>query len=79
MKGILSAAGGQVEKTHELNLLAHSINRAHPAWTWDPDDLAAIQPGAVLLRYPGYTATTQDAQRAIAACTRLRTSLLPLF
>jgi len=85
IKGILVAAAIPFERTHELNLLAHQVRQAHqqkperPAWSWDPADLAAIQPGAVLLRYPDYSATSQDAQRAIDACTRLRASLLPHF
>lgn len=79
MKGILVSNAIQFEKTHELNILAHLVKQARGAWTWNPDDLAAIQPGAVLLRYPGYNATPEDAQRAIAACTRLRASLLPFF
>lgn len=79
MKGVLVSGGVAFDKTHELNVLAHLVKTVHAAWTWDADDLAAIQPGAVLLRYPGYSATREDAERAMAACTRLRTSLLPLF
>ncbi|MFN0010940.1 MAG: hypothetical protein ACKVS8_04765 [Phycisphaerales bacterium] len=40
---------------------------------------AALQPGAVLLRYPDYSATAADARAAIESCTRLRASLLPHF
>lgn len=79
MKGVLAARRVPIEKTHELIVLAHLVRTTHSAWTCDPADLAAVQPGAVLLRYPGYDAAAEDAQRAIAACSRLRDSLLPLF
>lgn len=78
MKGVLMAGALPFERTHELNVLAHLVKQAHPAWTWDPADLAALQPGAVLLRYPGYDATAEDADRALAACTRIRATLLLL-
>ena len=79
LKGVLIAAGAAFERTHELNVLAHQVHASHPAWVWDAADLATLQPGAVLLRYPGYDATQQDAQHAIEACDRLRMSLLPFI
>ncbi len=79
LKGLLVAAAVPFERTHELNVLAHQVQQAHPSWTWLPADLAAIQPGAVLLRYPDYSATAGDAHAAIQSCTRLRAALLPLF
>lgn len=79
LKGVLVGAGVPFDRTHELNILAHQVKQARGAWMWDPADLAALQPGAVLLRYPDYSATGQDAQRAIEACTRLRASLLAHF
>ena len=79
MKGVLVAASQSFARTHELNILAHQVKQIHPAWTWNPADLAALQPGAVLLRYPGYDATKEDADRAVAACSRVRESLLPFI
>ncbi len=79
MKGVLAARGVPFGRTHELNVLAHLVQHADPGWSWDADDLAALQPGAVLLRYPGYSASAEDAERAIAACERMRASLLPLL
>ncbi len=79
LKGVLVGAGVVFERTHELNVLAHQVKQSHPAWTWDPADLATLQPGAVLLRYPEYNATGDDARRAIEAGTRLRASLAAYF
>ena len=79
MKGVLLASNIPFARTHELNVLAHGVQLAQPAWVWDPLDVAALQPGAVLLRYPDYDAAIQDALAAVAACTRLRNSLLPYF
>ena len=79
MKGVLLASNIPFARTHELNVLAHQVQQAQSLWVWDPLDLAALQPGAVLLRYPDYDAALQDALAAIAACTRLRNSLLSYF
>jgi HEPN domain-containing protein len=77
MKGILAARGCSIERTHDLNILAHVVQQIAPGWSWRSEDLAALQPGAVLLRYPGYSASEADARAAIEACERLRASLLP--
>lgn len=78
MKGILTSAGIDFERTHDLNVLAELLTSRGRGFGYDPADLATIQPGAVLLRYPGYNATAEDARRAIAACERLHAALLPL-
>lgn len=79
IKGVLTADGVSVRYTHELLELAQTLQGLHPAWTFDSDDLSALQPGAVTLRYPGYSASRVEAERAIDACTRLRASLLPFY
>jgi len=79
MKGVLAAANVPFERTHELNTLAQMVEQTHPAWTWDSNALSMLQPGAVLLRYPGVSATRQAALDAIAACTKLRASRLPYY
>jgi HEPN domain-containing protein len=79
MKAALTALAVPFGRTHELIVLAHLLKHADPSWTWQADDLAVLQPGAVLLRYPGYSASAQDAEHAVASCTRLRTSLLPFI
>lgn len=79
LKGLLVQASVIFERTHELNILAHQVRSVYPKWSWEPADLAVLQPGAVLLRYPDYSASKADADRAIESCTRLRESLLRYF
>lgn len=79
LKEILLAAAVPFDRTHELNVLAHQVKHAHPGWSCDLADLAVLQPGAVLLRYPNYAATVADARRALEALAKLWASLLPLY
>jgi HEPN domain-containing protein len=79
LKGVLVSAVIPFDRTHELHVLAHQVQQHRPHWTWDPADLAALQPGAVLVRYPDYAATRQDAERGLAACERVRASLLAFY
>lgn len=76
LKGILVSASVEFERTHDLHVLAGLVINSKRPLACDPADLAVLQPGAVLLRYPGYSATKDDAERAIAACERLRGELL---
>jgi HEPN domain-containing protein len=78
MKAFLTERGAVYPKTHSLADLSLLIVALTPTWTFDPNDFGLLQPGAVEFRYPGASATPQDASDAIAACTRLRQSLRPL-
>lgn len=76
LKGILTSAGVEYERTHDPHVLASHVQAVKVSWRFEAVDLAVLQPGAVLLRYPGYSATEPDARGAISACARLRESLL---
>ncbi len=79
LKAALVARNISFQRTHDLNVLANMMKQAEPTWIYDVVDLATVQPGAVLTRYPGYAAGQQEAEDALLAGSRLRNGLLPFL
>jgi HEPN domain-containing protein len=79
LKALLTDRGSSFAKTHDLRVVAALAVSAEPRWMTAQADLLTLQPGAILFRYPGAHASAQDASDFVAACTRVRASLLPFL
>lgn len=79
MKAALIAAEAEAPKTHNLVWLARLLVAVHPTWVYDADELDHLSRGAVKFRYPGDSATAENAATALAVCERLRPTLLALL
>jgi len=74
-KARLVEAGVPFPKTHDLARLLDLILPVDPLWeTWRAD-LNLLTSFAVEFRYPGESATKEDARRAGRICRELRTRL----
>jgi HEPN domain-containing protein len=79
LKAVLTDRSATFPYVHDLEQLGKLVEAAVPGWTSPVADLALLQPGAVLVRYPGWSASAQDASDYHAACQRLRALILPLL
>lgn len=75
-KAALLAAGADIPRIHELNVLSDQLMQRDPAWQWDRNDLDNLTIGAVAMRYPGYEVNAEEAQEMLAAVAELRDALL---
>lgn len=76
LKAALLAAGCDIPKIHELEVLSDLLTHLDPDWEWDRDDLDDLTTGAVTSRYPGYEMTPEDVAATMAATAQLRQALL---
>jgi HEPN domain-containing protein len=72
LKAKLNEAGIFFTKTHDLEDLLKLVLPVEPGWTVLQPQMAALNPYAVLTRYPGYDATKADAKAAIKDCREAR-------
>ena len=79
LKAVLTDRSISFPLTHDLEQLGKLVALSVPGWIAPLADLALLQPGAVLARYPGWSAKAQDAADFYAACQRLRSVILPLL
>ena len=79
MKAVLSDRGDVPPRTHDLVVLGNRVWTLEPSWSWDAAQLRFLTQGAILFRYPGESATPQDARQALAYARKLRDSLLALL
>jgi len=71
-KARLVEAGVSFPKTHDLSKILDIAAPLEPLWeTWRPD-LNLLTSFAIEYRYPGESATREDALRAYDICQRLR-------
>jgi HEPN domain-containing protein len=79
LKGILQNLGIPFQKTHDLNRLLDQCVDQYPGWHSARNDCQMLTQYAVAFRYPGESATKDDAKQAVAAATRLRTILVSVL
>lgn len=79
LKAALVERGQSFPKSHDLTMLSGLVAACIPAWAPAQSDLDILEPGSVAYRYPGAKPSVQDATDALAACTRLRASLLAII
>ncbi len=75
LKGLLVDANIPFPKTHDLARLTALLGPAHPLLAIEPHALDLLTSYAVLFRYPGESATAEQACTAFQHCKRLRTVL----
>ncbi|HXC02718.1 MAG TPA: HEPN domain-containing protein [Opitutaceae bacterium] len=75
LKAYLVEAKVSFPKTHDLSRILDVVTSLEPMWeTWRAD-LDLLTSFAVEYRYPGESATREDARRAHGICRTLRTHL----
>ena len=74
LKARLTEADVDFRKTHDLMTLLDSAVEVEPLWESFRRDLAYVSDFAVTFRYPGESATKEDARDAIQRCRRFRTA-----
>ena len=79
LKAALVGRGLSPPKIHDLADLSRRLTTVEPAWAWDESELRWLTAGAVAYRYPGRSATAQEAVRALDVAERARVALLPLL
>jgi len=72
LKAILSEQTLEAGRTHDLVALLERVLPMHPLWEAYRVDLAYLSDFAVAYRYPGESATKQQARDAIQRCRRFR-------
>src|ERR1044072_3495353 len=79
LKARLNEAGIAFAKMHDLlNLLSLALP-VEPGWVALHAHLVALNPYAVLYRYPGYDATKANAKDAIKGCREVRRVIRTAF
>jgi HEPN domain-containing protein len=76
MKAVLIRKKTIPPKTHDLIVLHDLLRQAVKGWTAADADLRFLTRGAVVFRYPGASATRDDAKRAVKLVRKLREALL---
>ena len=72
LKAWLQEANIPFQKTHDLKELLELIVPTFPMWhTWQPD-FSELSKHAVAIRYPGDSATADDAAHAMRICDEVR-------
>jgi HEPN domain-containing protein len=77
LKGVLQSDGVAFTKTHDLLVLVQTCARKRPLWIAWAEDARLLSRFAVQFRYPGESATRDEARAAVAAMRRLRAELRP--
>lgn len=75
LKAILEKHGGVIRKIHALPILLDQCVEAHPTLIGMRPDMVRLSEYAVEFRYPGESATVQDATEAISIMQRSRLDL----
>ena len=65
LKAVLLRENLPIRKIHDLVLLLQECLPKHPLWEAMRPDLERLSQNAVLMRYPGETATREKARRAV--------------
>jgi HEPN domain-containing protein len=79
LKARLQELGAPVPKTHNLEDLLNRLLPLEPQWIGLKADLVQLTNYAVVFRYPGLRASKADAQKAHAACGRVRAAARRIF
>ena len=71
-KGTLQKERVYFPKTHDLNVLLDMVLPSQPFWEVFRNDLKMLSVSALEVRYPGETATREQAREAIGVMKRMR-------
>jgi len=75
LKAVLIDLGIPFPKTHDLLPLLGACSKRHALWASWHDDAEWLSQYAVLFRYPGESATRDDAKKAVGIVKRLSPEL----
>lgn len=78
IKAALIGKGSNPPKVHDLVHLDALLRRLAPQWSFPLEELSELSSAAVEVRYPGFTASREDAERAVGIALRLWDALRPL-
>jgi HEPN domain-containing protein len=79
IKARLEEAGITFARTHDLLILRQLVLQAEPAWQGLQASLISLNPFAIGYRYPGLTATKDDARTALKDCKEARRVIRAAF
>jgi HEPN domain-containing protein len=79
LKALLIERGSPAPRLHDLPELGRLVGAVCPDWSWPVDELRFLSRAAVEFRYPGESATRDDAARCLDIATHVGVSLLPLL
>ena len=79
VKARLQEAGATIPKIHDLVKLLNLALPLEPSWRVLLNDLKFLSDFAFLYRYPGATASINDAQDAIESCRKVREAVRQSF
>lgn len=75
LKAVLQKEGIPSSKTHDLAILAGLLRPTYPEWATWSDSLRKVSLYATAFRYPGETASKEDAIQALEIMRQWRTRL----
>ncbi len=79
LKGVLESEAVAFTKTHDLVVLLQLCGDQHPLWlTWE-EDAKLLSQFAVQFRYPGESATRDEAKAAVTVMKRMRSEIRPVL
>lgn len=79
LKGALLARGVEPPHVHDLVYLSKRLRDAGATWRFDEHELYFLSQSAVVFRYPGETASSDEGREAMEICERLRGELLRML
>lgn len=79
LKAFLESRGQRPPKVHDLVHLRALVSALAPGWTFPLNELSELSHSAVEARYPGFSATLQDARQLLDIAQRLWVALRPLI
>ncbi len=79
MKALLVHLETVPPRTHDLVHLDGLLSAACSEWTWPVEELRFVTRAAVAFRYPGESASRQDAAEALQLASRMCQRLLALL
>jgi hypothetical protein len=66
-------------KTHDLTILLDACLPRHPEWEFFRDDFKMLTQYAVVFRYPGESATKEEAKQAVKVAAAIRAVIQPIL
>lgn len=79
MKALLIQLRVVPPKIHDLVRLNELLVPVCPGWVWAVDELRMVSHSGVLARYPGESATKEDAKEVFGLTRAMRSTLLHLL
>jgi len=79
LKGVLESEAVAFTKTHDLVVLLQLCGDKHPLWLTREEDAKLLSQFAVQFRYPGESATRDEAKAAVAVMKRMRSEIRPVL